>query len=376
MKTAKSFSLQSFTLVLLSSLILLAPLVTEARTVVRSGDTVSIGQDQLIEGDFYTAGNIINISGEIEEDLLVAGAEVTINGQVGADALVAGGNVDVHGTVGDDLRIAGGNIVIAEPVLGDVFVIGGDIKVLSTATVTGDLTVIGGSVEVAGAVEGRVLGWVETLRIDGVVGGEVDVTVVSLTLGDNADVGGDVKYTSHNQLVRSQSANVAGEVLRSDPVVEETETGVVTVLMPLLILLFSVALWYLLSRRMLEKVVNRALEPGVKRVLVGSLVLLLGPVAVSILLVSMLGLLGGIILLAMYMLFITLAIVALPAVIAQFIYSIIQNEYRPVNLLTLMIGTLLVGVCMLVPFVGPVILVGFLVLTFGALIDLLLQANK
>ena len=360
----------------LVSLILLTPVFAEARTVVRSGDTVSIGQDQLIEGDLYTAANIINVSGEIKEDLLVAGAEVTINGRVGKDVLIFGGEVDVQGTVGDDLRILGGDIVIAQPVLGDVFVVGGDVEVLPTATITGDLTVVGGSIEVAGSVDGRVFGWVESLRIDNVVGGDVEVTTVSLTLGDKADVAGDIKYTSQNQLVRSQSANVAGEVLRTDPVVEERSSDLMSLLMPLLIILFSVALWYLLSRRVLGRVVERALEPGIKRVLIGTFVLLFGPLAVSIMMVSMLGMLAGIILLTTYILMITLAVIALPAVMAQFVYSIIDTNHRPVNLLTLLAGTLLVGICAVVPFIGPVLLVGFFVLTFGALIDLLVRANR
>ena len=346
-------------------LVLLLPQWSEARTVVRSGDTISIGQDQLIEGDFYTAGSIISISGEIEEDLLAAGAEVNLNGEVGADVLIAGGSVDINGTVGDDVRVFGGTVILAEPVLGDVFVIAGDLKIKSTASVTGDVTVIGGMVEINGPVEGRVLGWVDTLRIDSTVAGEVDVTVTSLTLGDQADVSGGVSYVSPNKLIRSQSASVGGEIIRNDPVVDPGEMSVTSLLMPLLVLLFSAALWYLLSRRVLQRVVIRTLTPGLRPVLIGAAVILLAPFAVSILLVSMLGLLAGLALVTTYLLLFTLAIAALPAVLGQFVYTIFGRTEQPVTLLTLLLGTVAVALLSLIPIVGPILLLGFTVLTFG-----------
>ncbi len=376
MKKIKSLIWAQLLAIFILSGALVLPVPTEAETVLRSGDMISIGQDQLIEGDLYTAANIINISGQVEEDLLAAGAEVNINGQIGEDVLIIGGDVDIHGTVGDDLRVLGGTVILAEPVLGDVFVIGGTVQVLPTASITGDLAVIGGSVDIAGPVEGRVLGWVETLRIDSDVHGDVDVTAAELTLGDKANIAGNVKYVSHTQLVRSQSATVGGDVVRNDPVVEETYDSPLSVALPLLVLIFSVALWYLLSRRLLQRVVNRALIPQIRISLIGGLGFILAPFAISILLVSMLGSLVGMIMLALYFLFAVAAIIAMPAVLGQFVFIVSKNETSPVSLLTLMVGVLLVGLCLFVPILGPIIIIGFFVLTFGALVDLLLRANR
>lgn len=371
-----TFKNTTYLLLVISMLMwLLVPQPTDARTVIRSGDTVSIGQDQVIEGDLYTAGNIITVSGQVDEDLLIAGTEVNVNGQVGADALIVGGNVDINGTIGDDLRIIGSTITIAEPVLGDVFVVGGNVEILSTASVTGDVTVIGGQAIINGPVDGRVLGWLDSLRIDSNIGGDVEVTTTELTLGDKANISGDVKYVSYNQLTRSQSATVSGEVFRNDPVADDGQADLGRVLMPLLIILFSVALWYLLAQRLLQRVVSRTLMPGIRPVLIGGLVLVLAPFAISILLVSMLGLFAGMALLATYVLFVTLAIIALPAVLAQFAQTLFAKQ-PAISLLSLLLGTLLVGVCLIIPVVGPVILVGFTILIFGAMVDMLIRANR
>ncbi len=376
MKTSLS-SVSLITLLgFLLSLLLLAPISVDASTILRSGDTISIGQDQLIEGDFYTTANIINVSGEVQDDFLAAGAEVNLNGKVGKDVLIVGGNVDIHGTVGDDLRVVGGTVIVAEPVLGDVFIIGGTVQVLQTASIAGDLTVIGGTVDVSGSVEGKVMGWMESLRVDGDVLGSIDVTVTNLTLGDKANVAGEVKYVSHQQLIRSQSATVGGEEVRNDPVVEKSSQSPLSMLLPLLILIFSVALWYLLSRRLLQRVVNRALLPRIRIALMGGLVLIFAPFAVSILMVSMLGLLVGLVVLSGYMLFVAASIIALPAVIGQFVFTVTKDQAQPISLLTLLVGALLIGLCLLVPDIGLVIIIGFFVLTFGSLLDLMLKANR
>lgn len=361
---------------LLAATLFVLPFSAEARTVVRSGDTVSITQDQLIEGDLYVAASIVNISGEISEDLLATGAEVTLNGKVGRDVFVIGGNVDVHGSIGDDLRVIGGNVIIAEPILGDVFIVGGTVKILSTASVTGDVTVMGGSLEISGPVSGKVLGWTESVRIDSQVEGDVELTTSSLTLGDNANIGGTVQYISREQLVRSQSAVVDGDIVRNDPAVEVSESSITNLLLPVLIILFSVALWYLLSRRMLQRVVNKALMPNIRAVLIGILVALLTPFAISILMVSMLGFLAGLALLSAYILFAVLALVAAPAVIGQFLMSLLRKEVTPVNLITLIVGSVVMGLCFFVPVIGPVIFFGFFILAFGSLVDLLIRSNR
>ncbi len=352
------------------------PYVADARSVVRSGERVSVAEDQLIEGDFYVAGSVVNLSGEVSDDLLTAAGTITINGAIGGDALVIAPTVDVHGTVGDDLRIVGGTVIIAEPVLGDVFVFGGSVEILSTASIAGDLIVFASEVEVNGQVDGNILGQVNVLRIDAPVKGMVDVTVGALTVGDKAMIGGDLKYTSTLELTRAQNATVGGQTLRNDPVFEPAKVGIESFLLPLLTLLFSVALWYLLAKRMLNRVVTRALAPSVRPVMTGTIVMLLAPFAISVLLVSVLGLLAGMVLLFGYILFLILALIASSAVMGQLVISTIKKGTNQVTLTSLIVGSVLLAGCFVVPVVGPIVLIGFLLLTFGSIVDLLLRGNR
>ena len=357
----------------LGALFTILPFIALAETVVRTGDSVSVEKDQRIEGDFYTAGSILNISGEINGDLSAVAGKNTLNGKVATDALMAGGNVDVHGSVGDDLRIIAGDAVIAEPVTGDVFVIAGTVKVLSTASIGGDLIIYGGNAEVSGSVGGDINGNVGTLRIDAPVAGSVDVTTDSLTLGDRADVVGGVRYVSATTLARSQNAKVGGEISRSDVVKSEGSVAAKSFLIPILMVLFTALVWYLVARRFLVRIIDRALVRGIRPMATGFIATFATPVLAVILIVTVLGGFVGVTALIGYILAILLALVSSTAVMGQFLMNQVKKTSVPLSPVTLGVGVLASGICLFIPFIGPAILLIFFLITLGAIVDLFLH---
>jgi len=345
----------------------------EASSVIRTGDTVSVSEDQFIEGDFYSAAGRLNISGEVLEDVTAIAGQVTVNGSVGADATLLGGSVDVYGTIGDDVRIISGEVKLAEPIMGDVLIIGGVVEILSTASIAGDLILLAGQVEVNGSVGGDILGRAEELRIDGSVGGNMDVTVFNLTFGDNANVQGSVEYVSRNLAVQALNSTIAGDLSRSDPILPESEMSVRSTLLPVLVLLFSVLSWYLISRKSLSLVTQRALTKSLRPIVFGALAILVTPLAIIILSVSMLGLFVGVALFFAYGLLIVLSLIGVSAVIGQLLMKLFNQPSAKLSLITVVVGVVGVTLLMLLPILGEVVLIVFGILTLGAMIDLLLR---
>lgn len=346
----------------------------EASVVVRTGETVSVAEDQSIDGDFYSAASIINISGEIAGDLSAAGGRTTINGTVTDDALLIGGSVDVHGSVGDDLRVIGGEVVVAEPITGDVFVLGGSVSILSTASVGGDVLIFGGDVEISGPVGGSVLGHSSTLRLDSEIAGDVDVTTNQLTIGDRAVIEGNLTYVSSNLLVRSQDASISGEVVRNDPVMQDVKTGTRDIIVAALIILFTVAVWFLIARKQLAEVVFTATARRPRPMLLGLGTLFLGPLAIMLLMISVLGMVVGMALLFTYILVLILGLVALSAVAGQFALKIFNQPSSELTLLTLAAGVITVMLLSLLPVIGPLVLFGLFILSVGAIVDHIVEA--
>ncbi|MDA8597202.1 hypothetical protein N9L26_02590, partial [Candidatus Pacebacteria bacterium] len=236
------YQLSSFVALAVIALFLFAPVSASAETVLRISDSISLAADQTVEDDFYGIAGLygpVSLSGSVEGDAYVFGSSVTINGPVDGDLAAAWGAVQVHASVTDDVRIFGGEVTIAEYVGGDVFVYGGSLNVLSSAEIAGDVfyyDILNGAAEINGTVGGSIFGNMHSLRVDGAVGGSIDVVVDELVLGERADVTENVTYTSAADLVRAQNAVVAGEIIRNDAPVIPVNTR--EALVPLLMYAF------------------------------------------------------------------------------------------------------------------------------------------
>lgn len=347
----------------------------EARTVVRSGDRVSVTEEQEIQGDFYTSARIVNISGVIENDLVAAAQSLTINGSVGDNAFILALDTDVSGAVGDDLRIIGQTVTITEPITGDLFVIGGTVNLLSTASVGGDVLVYANEVVLEGSVGGDVLGTIDSLRVDAPIGGDVNVTVNQLTLGERTEVTGNVTYKSGELLVQALDATVAGDVVRNDPVLPGNQTSVRLALVPSFILLFSVLAWYLIARSSLQAVTNRALSKSLKPVFYGTLVLLFGPLVAIVLMASVIGILVGMAAFLMYFLLIVSAVIASAAVAGQLAMRLLDKSNASLGLVGLCSGVIIVTMLMLLPFVGQIAFVALVILSVGSMVSLVIEMS-
>ncbi len=352
-------------LAILVTVALSIPAVTYASSVVRTGDSVSIASDQAVEGDFYGLANNVTISGEVTEDLLIGGTSLTVNGKVSSDLLAVAGTVDVYGVVGDDARIVAGEVTIAGEVVGDLVVVAGSLKVLSTAKISGDIIFYGGEAEISGEVGKSIFGTSEIMRIDGAVGGDVDIKTSGLVLGERADVVGMVKFTSATEIVRAQNAKVAGKVAKNDPVVTEV-SNFKEALIPVLITLFAALVWFLFFRRMLDKIVLQVNNSLIRSLLIGFGVFFLFPVAVGILIISTLGSLLGITIFFIYLALIMLSL-TMAGVIAGSLISRAVVKSSTVTIPYILIGTVATMALMYVPVIGSVLLLMLIFTTLGAL---------
>lgn len=374
MLTLKTNGLIYSLLTLVAFSLFLVP-YADAKTVIRSGNTVSVESENVIEGDFYAVSNIVNISGTITEDMVSAGGQITVNGSVGKDLFLVAAETDIHGKVGDDLRIISGEVTIADEVEGDLFIIGGSVEILSTASIKGDVVLYAGQAVIAGPVGGNVFGATEKLRIDAPVAGDVDVTVNQLTLGDRTEISGNLSYVSDFALIQSLDAVVSGEVIRNDPVVSPDDVSVRAALVPALVLLFSVLSWYMLSRSSLNRVVSRAVVLSPRSLLIGLASVFLIPIAAIFLTVSMIGSLVGTILILGYLLLLTVSFVGFSAVLGQLMMRLYSKSTPKVSLTTVVVGVISVNVLMLLPVLGGFLILLLVIVTFGTLIDLLIRPS-
>ena len=344
--------------------LLLLPTLVQASTV-RGGERVVITEEQIVEGDFYSIAEEVFNSGEIKGDLLTTGIALTTNGLVGGDITSVSGKVDVSGIVNDDVRVVSGEVVISGEIKGDLVVVGGDLKVLSTASIAGDVIIYGASADIAGSVGRNIHGSIENLRLDGKVLGEVNVKTTNLTLGERADIAGNLTYTSPKEMVRAQNATIAGQISRQD-VVLETASGKDFVIV-FLVLLFSALAWHLFFRQILIKVVEQSLSHSMRSFIIGLGFLFVLPIASLILLFSTLGSLIGLALLCVYVVILLAGVIAVGPIVGKLLlknFSKLNDDKYAIP--SIILGVLSTVVLLYVPFLGFVLLLFIAILAIGS----------
>lgn len=354
-----------------------------ASTVVRTGETVAIDDNQSVTGDFYGLGQTVILSGEISGDTYVAGGVVTYNGSVLEDLIMLGGTVSLHASSSEDVRVVAGDVTIAEDVAGDLVILAGKAKILSTATIAGNVLLFANEALLEGEIKGEVLGRVDRLYIDGAIGQQVDVSVDELTLGDQAALAQDLRYQSRTELSRASNASVAGTISRNDVVPTYLETAslslravlFITFTLTFMILVATLSL-YLIARQPVTRFARRAITRPEINGLIGGLLFILLPAALLALSVTVVGVWLAII---AFTGFIALSFIALPLMsvvlgtyLAKFTKAKgLTGETIPIFYI-LGAAALLVG-AVFVPIVGPLTIFMVYLVVIGTMARLLVE---
>lgn len=143
----------------------------------------------------------------------VTGAEDSARASLGDSRFVAGGEVVLDSPVRGNAFAAGGRVEIREKVVKSAFVSGG--VVIVTGAIGRDLYAAGGTIEIDGAVGGDLHAYGERIEFNGTVGGDVELAGDNLRLGPAARIAGRVVYLSGRDIVVDPAAEVAGGVAKS-----------------------------------------------------------------------------------------------------------------------------------------------------------------
>lgn len=350
----------------------LIPISVDAGPVIRSGDVISLGEDQKISGDFYIAGRSITISGTVEGDIYIAGGTVTINGEVKEDIVVVAGAVSIHSDVGDDVRIVAGQVVIANRVAGDVVVFGGSLSILSTAVVDGDVIFYGGRLDIEGAIGGSINSKADTLVIDSAVAGDVTVTIGDqLILGSQANIEGGVAYRSSKDMARDPGSVVVGEISKFS---ERRTQGVLPIIvfpfLPFFATLFAALVSILLFAKQIDSFIKMTFESVGLYGLIGFGTLILVPIAAALLMISLLGALIGVFLFFMYALFLTTSFVFSGIFLGSLISKLFIRRYQ-VSWISTIAGVATLSALSFIPFIGPLLVFVLMLIMLGSIVTTL-----
>lgn len=221
----------------ISVIIIILVLVTATFAACAAANTISVGRDDVIGDDVYTAGQTVRNDGVIKGDFISAAQNALNDGTVEGDFIGVSGEMDLAGRVLGDARCAGGNIVLSGIVGKNANVFGGNIDLQKTSQIGRNLLIAGSTVTIDGKVEGssRVYGGRVTLK--GEFMGDVEVSIDSgdskavkdLIVEKDAVIHGKLIYRGMNEAVIQEGAKINGiqwEKLQPDHTRANEETPV------------------------------------------------------------------------------------------------------------------------------------------------------
>ncbi|MAF20199.1 MAG: hypothetical protein CMI55_00795 [Parcubacteria group bacterium] len=370
--------------VLLLSFVISGALAAEFRVAQKQGTNITVAKDEKVK-NLYTAGNVISIDGDIEKGLRAAGNMVTVNGNVENSVCAAGGTVIIRGAVGDSVHAGAGTVIIESQIQEDVFLGGGNIVISKTASIGGDLFVGGGTVDIQGSVVGDVNIGGGQVIINSKIGGNVKANVDELKLDGQAEIVGDLTYSSSKEALIADQAKVLGEINFKKAELGKTDLikrpkaliGILSLAFLLKVLMgiaTGLVLVYIF-RNITDKAVKEALTRFWPNLGAGFSALILTPVAFIILLITVVGIGVASLTIAIYGLLILLSVTLASITFGSWLIKVFgkKSEYS-VDWKTVILGVIALKLVILIPLVGWLVGLVFALISLGALVRLFYQA--
>lgn len=351
------------------------------------GKYVYVSKDQVIEGNFYTAGDTVDINGTVNGDIIVAGGNINITGAVSGDVIAVGGRVHVSGPVQGDLRVAGGDISVDSVIGKNATVAGGNVTFSKSSAVGWEAMVFAGMLNMQGRVVKDLRGAVGQATINNEIGRDVWLKIGgdgALVLQPDAKINGNLSYMSPAPAQVFSGATIQGEMKYqpfarpvSDQYRHRAAIFAYLAFKLLCILALWVVGWILIwlapkaverSERLIEKQMGPALGWG-------ALLIFAMPAVGMLFAITLVGLPVAMLLAAAYVCYLILGYVVAGAYLGERLLRKMSKRPWHVSLhWAMMLGVAVLVILTMIPFLGALIKLAAMAIGIGGL--LLLKSEE
>jgi len=282
--------------------------------------------------DLFMAGADVRMAEAIAGDAILAGGRIATSGTVRGDQVAGGGQLELGANVDGGLYVAGGRVRLNSRVARNARIAGGNVEIGPEAEVQGGLTIGGGQVNVNGRVGKYLQVGAGSAHIDGHIGGDVDVASGELDVGPSAIIDGVLNYYGPQPASVAAGAQIKGGMHYEEH--KDWARGGRTAMLRG----FGVGAWLWLIGWMIVGGVVLALWPSFARsvtdialrrpwmaLLIGFVVLVCTPVAVVLLMISLIGIPLALLGICLYLVLLPLGYLASAAALGEWL----QSRMRP-----------------------------------------------
>jgi cytoskeletal protein CcmA (bactofilin family) len=276
------------------------------------GDALIIGGrldvTKTIQGGLMAMAGNLAMEANVQDAVSIFAGKATVSGDIKGDALAIGGKLIFAGDVDGDLRAAAGKLILRDRINGNVLASAGILTIEDSATITGKATLGAGTIRIEGHIIGDLRVGAGEVVISGRIDGNAKIAARSIKILPSARIAGDLIYHSPKAIQLSDQAEIGGDVtfMQSEGMMDR-EGGMFAmagathiVLVVGLIILASA--FVLMIPKLFPALDRQSRGRNWSCVGLGLAVLIGGPLLISLLMVSAIGLPLGILLTAVYFL--------------------------------------------------------------------------
>jgi|CXWL01.1.fsa_nt_gi cytoskeletal protein CcmA (bactofilin family) len=330
----------------------------------------------------YLAGGSVTVTTDLPADLSALGTSIQVYAPVAGDVLAVGGGVTLAKEVKGDVRAFAGKVLVTGNVAGDIVSAGGTVNISSRAK---NIYVAGGDVEVTGGATGPVTIYGADILLSGKYDGDVEIVASNkFTVAENTRIKGTLRYNAPTQVTIPPSSEVLGGVTYTGaysyvPTNDEARSfailgaGIfflVRMVSAMIIAALFVGLFPVFTRCLMDMLISRSFRRGSLLALLGFGIAISTPILLLILLISFVGIGVAFILGALYLLLLLIAHAYVGVLIGALLRRNLLHRVRGRNSLTwkdAVLGTGLLYILSLAPYIGTLILVLLMAFVTGAI---------
>jgi cytoskeletal protein CcmA (bactofilin family) len=187
-------------------LLLLFPALVFAQTT----KVVTLSAGEIVNHDYFAAGDTVHVSGTVHGDVYAAGQTVIVDGTVDGDVIAAAKTLTVSGSA-RNLRIAGQTVTINGRVTGNITGAAKTFAIQQGASISGSLVEAGNDIMIASSLGKGATIWGQNTTITAPIHGDVTVTGTNLDLENAASISGNLTTSSDLDMTKSPNSSIAGQ---------------------------------------------------------------------------------------------------------------------------------------------------------------------
>jgi cytoskeletal protein CcmA (bactofilin family) len=362
---------------------LLAPLAvlflfnSSLATQFRSADNFFFPDTAIIQDDLVTAGGNIRLDGIIEGDLISVSRSLVQSGLILGSLNAMAQDVDVLGEVKGSVRAFAQNVNVNGALDRNLIALGYSVDLKPGAEIQKDVSVFCGKMTLDGKLGGNLKGSVGELVISGVVNQDVSVEADKITLMPTARILGNLKYKSEKEAKIESGALVSGETVWTQPkAAKEKEpksifTGkpIIPEILFLLALMVTGVVLTLICGKNAYQTKQVIGDSFLKTLALGFVAMVCVPIAVIILIISVIGIPIAVIAVLAYAVLIYVAKIPVAIFVGEKIIRGLGKEGQPSLLWSMLLGLVVLTLLLNIPYLDWLIYFLVLFTGFGAIIS-------